>query len=236
MEFLHNTKITGSAINEKRKHDIFRDRSKPQGRAISLMEITATLLGYPQVYTDIKFIHIPTIPLAERCSVEKESTVNKVLKESNFRTKDIDDYDSGDIIPQYYVRNIVLKNEIPIWRQYSTSESLVIKDQMFSNLSIDPVTAFGMRPPELRFVRHIKMYYKWFYFKNSNMHRNTFSKQVCNLEKIIKQNIIETMWIDGCGRYVYIRPVAIADVLTYFGNREWHDFYSNEQVNSMFRI
>ena len=53
---------------------------------------------------------------------------------------------------------------------------------MFSNLSIDPVTAFGMRPPELRFVRHIKMYYKWFYFKNSNMHRNTFSKQVCNLK------------------------------------------------------
>lgn len=72
MEFLHNTKITSSDINEQKKHDISRNKMKPQGRAISLMEITAILLGYPQVYTDIKFIHIPTIPLAERSAFEKK--------------------------------------------------------------------------------------------------------------------------------------------------------------------
>lgn len=143
----------------------------------------------------------------------------------------IDDFDAGDIIPQYYIRNIALQNILPKWRQYTSSESILMKDQMFSNLSIDNVTAFGMRPPELRFVRHIKNYFKWFNFKKFEITSHVFCKQVSILEKVINENIITTMWIDGCGRQVYIRPCAIQEVLLYINARENNDFYGIEHCN-----
>ena len=87
MQFLHNTKITSSNINEKKIQDLSRSKLKPQGRAISLMEVITILLGYPQVYTDIKFIHIPTTPLAERCCIEKEAQIKITFKDKNISTE-----------------------------------------------------------------------------------------------------------------------------------------------------
>ncbi len=229
MEFLHNTKITSSEINERTKYDLSRNKTKPQGRAISLMEIIGILLGYPQVYTDLKFIHVPTIPLAERCAVEKDAFINKITKMRP--DTNIDDFDSGHIVSQFYLRNIALTNKLPVWRQYSTSESLLMKDEMFNTLSTDNVTAFGLRPPELRFVRHIKLYYKWFYFKKSDIMQKTFSQQVSILETIITEDIIKTQWVDGSGRCIYIRPIAINEILEYIQTRQCQDFYGNEQYN-----
>ncbi len=228
MEFLHNTKITSSEMYERKKHEMSRDKTKPQGRAISLMESTATLLGYPQVYTDLKFIEIPTIPLAERCAIEKEAEIRKIKKMD--KDINIDDFDSGDIIPQFYIRNIALKNSLPIWRQYTNSEALLIKDQMFSNLSVDNITAFGVRPPELRFVKHIKLYYKWFYFEKSDIKGKTFSSQVSILQNIIKDDIKQTRWIDGIGRDVYLQPVAIEEIMEYINKRDVQDFVSIENI------
>ncbi len=193
------------------------------------MEITATLLGYPQVYTDFKFIHIPTVPPAERCAIEKEAAITKITK--NIKQCKIDDFDSGEIIPQYYIRNIALKESLPIWRQYSYSETLLMKDQMFSNLSFDNVTLFGLRPPELRFVKNIKLYYQWFYFENADIKDKTFSNQVSVLENVIKVDIKDTRWIDGIGRNVYVRPGIIDNILEYIESRENKDFFSNENSN-----
>jgi predicted GIY-YIG superfamily endonuclease len=231
MQFLYNTKITSSNINEKKRHEMSRDKKKPQGRAISLMEITSMLLGYPQVYTDIKFIHIPTVPLAERCAIEKGAQIKKIFKGRNFVYTKVDDLDPGEILPQYFVRNIFLQDILPKWRQYTKSESLIMIDQMFSNLSIDNVTTFGMRPPELRFIRHIKMYYRWFYFKTSTIVSNTFSNQVKMYENFIKTDLIDTMWIDGCGRNVFIRPNAVKEVIIYINSRENSDFIGTEYIN-----
>ncbi len=227
MEFLYNTKISGSAINEKIKKKNFKYRNKPQGRAISLMEVVATLLGYPQVNTNIKFIHIPTTPLAERAAVTKYSDYSKQNYLSN--CNDIDDFDAKDIVPQYYIRNIKLKYDLPLWRQYTDYETLLLKDQMFSNLSIDNVTYFGMRPPELRFVRSIKLYFKWFSFKKLKC-KNTFSDQVSFLDNVININVHKTMWIDGAGRKVVLRINAINEIIQYLNSRKECDFYGMGQT------
>jgi hypothetical protein len=47
--FLHNTKITSSAMNEKKAHKIRRGREHRKGRAISITEACSLMLGYPQV-------------------------------------------------------------------------------------------------------------------------------------------------------------------------------------------
>ena len=125
-----------------------------------------------------------------------------------------------------------MRTVLPKWRQYTMCESLYMKDQLFSNLSIDNVTIFGMRPPELRFVRHIKMYFRWFHFKKSKIMANTFSKQVSILESVIKDTLIETMWIDGCGRHVFIRPNALNEILVYLQERSNTDFYGSTVGNA----
>ena len=232
---MYNTKVTSSKINEQKKHDASRDKHKAQGRAISLMEIIALLLGYPQVYTDIKFIHVPTTPLAERPAVEKVPIIRKQTAERQQPEESrlqIDDLDAGDLSALYFIRNIKLKDELPVWRCYTYTEALLIKDQLFSTLSIDNVTTFGLRPPELRFIRHIKWYFKWFYVVKNNSLRTTFSKQVKALDAIIKKNVCETMWIDGVGRNVYLRPCAIKTVLEYIRLRNECDFYGVEQYTN----
>ena len=69
-KFLHNTKISSSAINEKRAHEKSRDHKHPSGRAISEMEMIQVMLKHPQVHTDMEFDNIPTVPLELRAGVE----------------------------------------------------------------------------------------------------------------------------------------------------------------------
>ena len=53
--FLHNTKVSGSAINAKKEFEKKRGNKRPKGRAISLMEMIQVMLNYPQVHTDMVF-------------------------------------------------------------------------------------------------------------------------------------------------------------------------------------
>ena len=68
--FLHNTKITSSAINEMKTLDNTRGKKHPKGRAISLMEMMQVMLNYHQIHTDMVFENVPTLPLENRAGVE----------------------------------------------------------------------------------------------------------------------------------------------------------------------
>ena len=68
--FLHNTKVTGSAINEMKALEKQRGKKHPKGRAISLMEMIQVMLSYPQIHTDMVFENVPTLPLEQSPGVE----------------------------------------------------------------------------------------------------------------------------------------------------------------------
>jgi hypothetical protein len=68
---LHNTKIAGSAIQEQKKQAKRKDKKHPNARAISLMEVISVLLGYDQIHTNIKFVHVPTVPLEDRPGMQR---------------------------------------------------------------------------------------------------------------------------------------------------------------------
>ena len=67
--FLHNTKITSSAINEIKRFEKSRSKNHPKGRAISLMEMLQVMIGYPQIHTDMVFENVSTLPLEQRTGV-----------------------------------------------------------------------------------------------------------------------------------------------------------------------
>ena len=70
-QYLHNTKITGSAINEKRLHEARRNKHYPTGRGLAATEAASQLLGYPQVYTNLEFVDITTVPMEDRVGVDR---------------------------------------------------------------------------------------------------------------------------------------------------------------------
>ena len=106
-EFLHNTKITGSAIQEAKRDAARRDRNHPTGRAISHMEMICVILGYDQVYTNFSFVHIPMVPLEERPALDRKRPLQKLKDEgvlpASARPCGPDDLDAGEIIPTYRV-------------------------------------------------------------------------------------------------------------------------------------
>eukprot|EP00957_Ditylum_brightwellii_P212251 15367136-Ditylum_brightwellii.AAC.3 len=69
--FLHNIKITSSKINKDKDKESKRGFYHPQGCVLSLMEMLHVLFKYPEVYTDLKFVIVPTLPLELQSGVYK---------------------------------------------------------------------------------------------------------------------------------------------------------------------
>ena len=59
---LHNTKIVSSKINKDKAMAKERTENHPRGRNIPHFEIRQILMGNPEVFTNLKFIEISTLP------------------------------------------------------------------------------------------------------------------------------------------------------------------------------
>ena len=134
--FLHNTKITSSSVNEKKALEKKRGKNHPKGRAINLMEKIQVMLNYPQVYTDMLFESVPTVSLEMRCGTH--------LKSNNDNCPS----DGDDTLPISYI--IRQQKNFPSWRQLRDPELLILQGLLNSPISVDKITLFSVRPPELR--------------------------------------------------------------------------------------
>ena len=154
--FLHNNKISSSAINEKKALQSQRGSKHPTGRKISLMEMLQVMLGYPQVHTDMVFEKIATLPLEQRAGVECKS-------HSDFMQDQCED-GAEMVSMSYEIRDV---KRFPPWRQHRYEELLILQGLFKASISVDKVTKFGVRPPELRALfSNLGNYYRWFYVKN----------------------------------------------------------------------
>jgi hypothetical protein len=108
-EFLHNTKITNSAINKRNKLAKHKDANHPRERAISRMEIIMVMLGYEQVYTTFKFCQLPTWFLEERLATVGRAPITKMdpqkVQPLVLPLILLEDLNSGKVIPSYRIRN-----------------------------------------------------------------------------------------------------------------------------------
>ena len=234
---LHNTKITGSAIQEAKRDAARRDRKNPTGRAISHMEMLCVVLGYDQVYTNLQFIHIPTVPLEERPAFDRTRPFSRLKEQgvvSEHATTDRpQDLDAANVIASYKVRNLELDDELPLWRQVGALESLVLRDQCLSPQTVDAITLFSIRPPELRFVRQPGLYFRWFH-RDIQHKKGSFKEALQAQREAANANLAESCWVDGSDCRIYMRPFAAREILEYLnhgdrqtGGHRWHEsFYS----------
>ena len=107
-------------INEKKVKEENRFKNHVQGRIISQNEMVHLILRYPEVYSDLNFVAVPTMPLELRAGVDKGC-------------KEISDSSKSDIISDI-IRKDIIDFE---WRHHTDSERLIMSDIEKCNLTID---------------------------------------------------------------------------------------------------
>ena len=220
-EILHNTKVTSSKHMEGKREEQRKDRAHPKGRAISHMEMLCVILGYEPVVTTQEFMHVPTVPLEERPAFEVVAPIDRLVKQGVVPLTAPDqrahDLDAGDLIPSYQLRNRLWNVELPLWRTWSDLESLSLRDQCLCPLSLDAITIFGVRPPELRWVRQPRLYYRWFYreTQTKQLRNQTFQERLASLKEMLSPAYSDCAWIDGTDTRVCVRQAAVPEILDY---------------------
>jgi hypothetical protein len=205
-EALQNTKITSVKINERKKEEKnVKEKKLPQGRALGVPELLMHGLRYPSVIHNLKFVKVATGCMAE---------IAVFVMNGNGRKPR--DRDESDLCPQQVARAEI--EGLPVWRELDEFQLMTYTDAVFQPYSIDSVTIFSLRPPELSFVRHQSKYRKWFVRdtqKFDNQVKEKVGSEADRLLPLLSIQYARCYWVDLLGYRVYIRRDAVKQVLLY---------------------
>lgn len=132
-----------------------------------------------------------------------------------------EDLDECRVIPNHTVRQAL--RHLPQWRQFSDSELLILRDQILSPLSLDALTAFAVRPPELRFIRHAKNYFRWFVRDAKGAQLNVATANDV-LSANLHCNFEQCPWYDGTNCRIKVRREALPEIVRYMTALDNEDF------------
>ena len=99
------------------------------------MEMMHVMLKYPEIITNLKFVKISTMQLELRGGIALSSDV--VTEDGAYTCSAIESFCPTTM-------------NFDTGRLQTASQNLIIDDLKLSKISVDKVTQFGLRPPELR--------------------------------------------------------------------------------------
>jgi hypothetical protein len=214
--FLHNTKITSSKINEDKARESKRGSNHPQGRAVSQMEMLHMMLKYPEVYTDLNFVSVPTLPLELRSGVDETSKRDGIQ-------------DATQLGPESdNVRRMLLLDE---WRQHSENEIYILNDFNRPNVRVNMISIFSCRPPELRNVFNmVGSYFRWFHLLTKKLSSD-------EMHDMLSDDIQKSIWVDGFKNQVKVKRKALPEIELYLNSLTINDESpdSVSQIYNLFR-
>jgi predicted GIY-YIG superfamily endonuclease len=109
-------------------------------------------------------------------------------------------------------RRIREKLKLPDWRQFTDMEQIIIQDALFSPLSLDAITLFSCRPPELRFVKTPVHYFKYFTRIKHRPPNRTDGRSTS--ETLLHYELKKCGWVDGLDCQILVKSQAIEFILT----------------------
>ena len=191
VETTGNTKI--SSVNRVEKSLLTRKKKHHIGRAMTQAEAMMILCHIPQVYTNIEFVHISTTMLEERPGFEKQPHLRHLQKQGtiNGPVNAISDIDTRQIIPANRVKlhKQDINRNLPKSRHFKKTALMLAQDSMFSPITLDVITIFGLRPPELYFIKNPALYFRWFKREtlplNKDKERTILEKQIQMCESLL---------------------------------------------------
>ena len=202
---LHNTKIVSSNINEDKAFQKLRFKNHPRGREYSYFEMRQIIMGDAEVYTDLEFLSLPTVPFELRPtnSVKLDKSGDVVRPEFELDALQFPNaYEVG--IPMMGARHIF---GIPEEHHMTKNQAKIYRNHNGDTTRYCAISMFGLRPPELLGVfRNPVDYYR-----------------CCSIDdgEILKTEVVRTMicrdirrcwWVDCLGRRVKIRRRAFGEV------------------------
>lgn len=214
--FLHNTKIAISAINENKAINNRRDSKHPRGRVISLNEMVHHMLGYKEVHTNMVFVSIPTCPIEIRPGVEKLNTkLNTDMSETDNPSDEASAISDAEEVRAAY--------GFPAWRRHRPQEILILQSGFQPSVSIDKISLFSVRPPELKYVvDKVGNYFRCFHIEPKVM-------KISDIYGAVDIELSKSQWVDGIGHYVYLCVGAIAEFGDYLKS-EAFDYLQDESL------
>ena len=192
--YLHNTKVTTSDMQQMKEKNEKRGAKHPEGRCVALTEMIHVMLQYPEVYTDLVFVSISTLPLELRSSAK--ITTDMEIEDGVYTTS-----------VSSHVRSV---KDLPEWRRHTENESIIMSDIQQSGMRYDKITQFSLRPPEIKtFIGMVGDYYRWFYV---DMAQKIAADEMMDL---VNEDVNKTSWIDGLQRKVKLRFLALNEIIEY---------------------
>ena len=101
-------------------------------------------------------------------------------------------------------------------------------DDLQSPFTTDQVTLFGMRPPELRFVMTQPTYAKW--FKRKPPRGDLVQQLNMCMRKMHKTKLECTSWIDASSAVIYVRALAVPEVLAHLRSCPMRFFHAKKST------
>ena len=150
-QFLHNTKIVRS---ESKAIDKKRNKDDPQGKAIAITQMIHKMIREDEVHTDMNHVGVSFLPLEHRCGYY-------TTKEQKYYTSE-DTNDDNDV--GFFCFRIRESVNLDIWRRHSENERLILEGVTSLHISVDRISLFSVRPPELRdSIDQPSIYFRWFH-------------------------------------------------------------------------
>ena len=207
-----NTKITSSRIYEGEREKKKKRNPEFSGRALGLTEVVSLILQHQQVFTDATFVSIPTVPLEQRPAHEKikrRQWCQDIRQEIIDQARQQQPMNRGNLT--FIGREVREALHLPEERQFTPMEQIIIQDSLSCPLSLDAITVYSCRPPELRFVNSPVWYLTYFKrLKHKPLQKGT-SKTTTEL--MLNTCLWKCGWVDGLDCQILIRPKAISIVL-----------------------
>ena len=135
------------------------------------------MLKYPEIVTNLDFINVSTMPLELRAGIMIES--DKQIEDGAFIITSIESF--------------CCQNNMEEWRLYTDNHLVILGDLKLSKMSIDKVTHFSLRPPELsQICDKLGDYYRWFHISKRKVKVSEFPKKlnedICSHVRLMDYN------------------------------------------------
>jgi len=197
--------------------------------------VTMLLLNMESVHMTMKFVHISTVPMEERPAFDRSMPIGKLIKGNFVRGTVLKpaDLNTASVILSEAVR----ENWKAGFRRFKNTAIMQAKDECFSPLTIDSVTVFSVRPPELYFVRSQKVYHECFERKPIKLQKQTGKCEFEVCLEYCQELINETpyrkcCWIDATFHRIRVRAPALRVLNEYIDSCTDKDFSATGMNNA----
>eukprot|EP00978_Attheya_sp_CCMP212_P041815 scaffold244588_cov43-Attheya_sp.AAC.4 len=214
----HQTKEDNKKSKEQNKEG---DGDIPSGIMFRTTEALFSLFQIPRVHMSEHFVKYPNVPFEERPGfiVRKRKVETNVQNTCEGRPPD--DY-GGGVLDSVAVRT---KLDLPEWRQLTKYQKMTLNDRFGTSISLDLITIFSVRPPELLAVMDPSLYVTSFVRSGYVSPRKVegidgVKSKRCTSERLLSRVVADSCWVDGTDCQVRIRRNAVISVLKYLESRK----------------